>query len=408
MEATISYKNRLLYISVFFVFLGFYVALLVLANANLLSLSRYITIPIRLLIVGCLIWLFLKSSFNLSKNRPLMFFLIFASLYLFRIMADNFELNLYYLTTQEHLFYFFSFCFLPFLITSSLRLVKGDYDVILRALLLSAVLFSAFASVLYRGFVGTVGRLIASSSTGEAVISPLILSYCSTLAIGVCLSYMLENKVSTGKKAYLFLIMGLSIIPFFLGASRGSIFALFLPFVFVFASKSNVIGNLKLMGIGIIVLISIVFLGQELGSKLIDRIVNVSQDIETQSTSVSRLDIWKQSLSQFSDNPIAGDSFRLEKYNNYPHNVPIEVLQTTGILGFIPFIILIGIAIVKCFRIFKYAPQYSWLGIIFLQTFVQSFFSGGIHSSSWFWFSMGLVIQFTLNKKVSSSLKEGV
>lgn len=403
------FKNKnsfLLYVIFFLSFVGFYIIVLLLVSLNLTDQTRLVTIPTRLLLGLCLGGLVLL---NRRKSHPaLMVFSLFAIAYFFRILLDSYLGNKSYQSTSSILFYFISFAIVPFFAVSSFKLHEDYLKVIRKSISFSSLIFAVLAIFSYQQFIGTVGRLTSSTGGGDdSVISPLILSYCSTLGIGVAISYVMYNKTSLFTKLLAVITIGLSVVPFFLGATRGALIALFIPFVVMVAAKRNLIFLIKSLAILVLALIAVVYLDSALNSGLIDRITNISTDIDQSNNSAVRLIMWQNSLEQFMNNPIIGDKLAVDGFDGYyPHNIVLEVLQATGIVGFIPFAILLIKAFLSVFRLFRLNKKYSWIGVIFLQSFCQNMFSGSIYLAAWFWVSMALVFSFdTYAKNEQKKLK---
>src|SRR5690606_10772028 len=100
------------------------------------------------------------------------------------------------------------------------------------------------------------------------------------------------------------------------------------------------------------------------------------------------LEIWNTAFSQFKESPILGDKLRVDGFNGHAHNFFIEVLQTVGIVGFVPFTLLVFMVLRRSIYLYKHYPQHSWVPLIFLQTLAQHMFSGTLNAASWFWLSM--------------------
>lgn len=94
-------------------------------------------------------------------------------------------------------------------------------------------------------------------------------------------------------------------------------------------------------------------------------------------SSSGRIDLWANALQCWSQNPIIGCGFyQLEDYPNlsaHPHNLFIQVLTETGLLGF-GFLIYIIFLIIK--RIDWSQPQRYFVSAAFLAIGVDLFFSG--------------------------------
>lgn len=386
-------NNNLFFIIFFLTFLGFYSVLLVGINFGFSDISRYLTIPMRMLIGLSLIVIFLL---NYKKRvSHLKYFLFFSFLYFTRIFIDILFDEFFYISYLELVFYFILLCLIPFVSISKFDFSKLEFHKLFLVFLLSALIFSSLAVFFYGRFLGEVRRL-STNIVGEDVISPLTLSYCSSLIIGISAIYIVYNKSTKLIKFLSLLAILLSLIPFFLGASRGGIIALFFPFILLALSRLTIKNFLKYFVLFLILVSVIVILDDYFQSGLLDRFIFTTEAIESGDTSDIRIYIWKSSLSQFFNNPLFGDKLNTDAINHYPHNIFIEVLQTTGLLGFFPFIILVIKGIKVSMRVFKHNPQYSWLVFIFLQSLFQFMFSGALYSAAWFWTSLSLILSLNL------------
>ena len=387
--------NSFLFFTIFFLtFLGYYALLLVLFNLGMSETSQIVTIPIRLLICACLTLLLIKIQFSSSRdshNKKLIYlFLLFAFFYVARLFVEYITNENYYMSSIQVLLYFISFAFIPFIVLVKAQLNDRIIDEIFRAFFWGGFMFSILVLYYYSKFIGQVVRLTPETA-GEEVLSPLALSYSSSLVIGVFAFFLLKNKTSFTKKIFLIGTIILALIPFFLGASRGSVIALAVPFLLYFFFRKGVNFKIRALLVSGLAMSGLVYLDSYLKSGLLDRFLGISKAIETGASSASRLDIWKNSLKQFANNPIWGDKLRVEGSENYPHNLFVEVLQTTGMLGFIPFLLLVIMAWRKVFYILKFHKNYFWLTLIFIQAFFMNMFSGAIYTAGWFWTGMALL-----------------
>lgn len=375
-------------------FLGFYLILLLTSFLMEIGENRSISIFLRIIICISLISFVGIGSLKkhkIIKSRLTFPFLIFSFLFILRVLIDVSNNTFYYLSYPILLLYFISFCFLPFYVIHKIRLTEDIMKTVFYSLLFPGFLFSFFVIYYYGKFIGKVSRL-NSASADENVISPLILSYCSALIIGVLLFYFLFN--SSSKKINILLISSivLSVVPFFLGASRGALFALFIPFVLFVLSNKKIKYRLYLTALFIFIILILIFFDTYLGSGLLQRLNGTSEAISQNSDSAIRLQIWHSSFQQFLENPIFGDKLQMNFSNHYPHNLFVEILQSMGLLGFVPFSIMIYYCIKYSLYIFKYNTKYSWVAVIFLQALVQNFFSGSVFIAAWLWTSMALIV----------------
>ncbi|WP_298741182.1 O-antigen ligase family protein [uncultured Chitinophaga sp.] len=386
-------QSSLLFVSHFFNFAGYYFFLVILSNLGLIALSRSMTIPIRMLILGCFCFILVMRR-KVYLRPPIRWFLLFAAIYIGRIIIDMMMMKVYHIDISEFLLYFLAFGAIPLLAISGMKLREYDLDAIKWSMLISGLLLSVMTLLFYRNLIGSVGRISQAISREDNYISPLALSYCGTLSIGIGISYIMQAGVVLRKKLLVMVFVLFSLVPFFLGASRGSIFALFLPFVIMFFSRGNAVANLRLMAVMLIIAVGGVYLSGLFGSSLIERFSSLNTDISRGSESAVRLELWKGALQQFMDNPVFGDALEVRKFRFYPHNVILEVLMATGIVGFIPFVALLIYAFKRTVFIFRNDPANSWLGVVFIQSLMQNMFSGSLYGASWLWVSLGLLCSY--------------
>lgn len=368
----------------------FYVVLLLAFVVGFAEATRYFSIPYRLLILVLYLSVFVVG-FNRIKMIPLPF-VIFAFIYLLKIMASFVNGDDFYISNQEWLLYFVAFCFIPFISLSVIDPKSVNWNLVFNCLQFSLVIFSTLVIIFYSRFLGSVSRL-SSSLAGELVLSPLILSYLSALTIGTLIIYMVHNKVGSIRFVLFWGMAGIAFIPYVLGASRGSLIALFVSLMFVMIARLKVERRaVKLLLLAIFVTILVLFFDSYYDSGLIRRFLSISSDIEQGSSSAVRLQLWRLTWEGFVDFPLFGVAFLPNLGYVYPHNIYLETLQTVGVVGFLPFIYIFSKSIYYGFLIVRTSPQLSWVVVIFVQASVAGFFSGAVYSVGNFWASMALVI----------------
>lgn len=392
---------RLLNIAIlfFFAFFGYYAVLIVLTNSGLSSLSRQFTIPLRVLIV-CNIFVIFLFRPKIKPSLPFLLFFLFSLFYYLRIAleyADPF--SSYHKTEVEFFLYFTSFVVLPFILLSNIRFNSKDYNLIFKSLIFSSGVMSILTLIFYGNFIGETSRLSMVISRDENYISPLVLSYCSSLSIGIGLIYFLSNKTTKYLKILLISVVLLSIPPFLLGASRGSVIALILPLLVYFMTGKGLTQKLKVLLGGVTAIMILYALAEITGSGVFSRLLGIETDFERGQGAATRLDMWIKGYYTFIENPIFGNSLESDYYRHYPHNIIVEIAISTGILGLIPFLSFTIINFRYCYRIIATSPEYAWITVIFMQAFIQNMFSGSIYTASWLAIGSGLLCGYILIKK---------
>ncbi|MBW8330532.1 MAG: O-antigen ligase family protein [Prolixibacteraceae bacterium] len=397
-------KQKILFFISFVSFIGYFCGLTLLISFGYSDLSRYYSIPIRIILSGLMFYIMVKISFkHLPENR--LNYLLFWIFWLFYFLAIakamlNSKID-YYIPPFEFMAYSIIYSIIPF-IFFSLRHSNDTLNVFKNAIIASGVLLAATTYYLYSSLLFSgVGRIsMAKYMVGKdfAAISPLSLSYASSLVIAICLYYLAVTKLTKKVKLYYMIAIILSMVPFFLGASRGSVFALLITFAFVVFYQGSIKTKVKSIVVFIILGIGVMFMANYIGSSVITRVLSISENIDSQSSSTIRLDMWRSAWSQFLYSPIWGDSIQ-SKIPPHPHNIILEVLMSVGLLGFIPFVFLLVAAFKKSIQIIKYCPEQVWVFILFIQGFILNMFSGSLSTAIFFWAGMGLVFSVKIENE---------
>jgi len=142
----------------------------------------------------------------------------------------------------------------------------------------------------------------------------------------------------------------------------------------------------------------------------------ITNDYNSYKT-VFRLRIWNSAIVQFKQNPIWGAGYRSTYYdeiadidNSHPHNVFLQFLAETGLLGF-------GLFVLFLFLVFQKAIQnygrivddedrltYIFYPISFVYFLLFACFHFAIHENYFFWYFAGIISGFNLNQSGTSSI----
>jgi len=396
-----SISNRIIQILFFLLFGGYYsVHLLSTQNSLIFSSSTFNKLSRLLILIFILILWFEKKKIKITKSLQL--FLMFSSAYLIRIIYEMiFTGNIYHINTSNFLLYFLSFVFIPFLFLININFNVDKILLIEKAIKVSCIFFSLLVVLYFKDlFAENIGRI--SSVIGrddENYISPLSLASIGSYGILLTTLQLLTSK--NNKIIRILYNIGILLIcsvPFFLGSSRGALIALlFTVFILIIMNSSGNKINIVLF-IALILFFSL-SVSSYLGSNLFDRVLAIQSDYDSGSSSAIRVEIWKTSFYQFVNNPIFGNSLESDFRGYKPHNIFLEVLVTTGIIGFLPFIYLIYTTIRKSLLLLKIKSSASYMSLIFIFTLIVSNFSGGLYSASILFISMSIILNMKIHTK---------
>lgn len=367
----------------FFLFPGYYIGLSFLYYFNIPHLSRFYSVPLRITLSFLMLYFIVKNKKRLKKNS--LIFVVFSLLYIFKIIYSEIigaELSRKWF---EYIFYYISYSFLPFFFFISLDFKKYK-GLILNALILSGVLLSVISTIMFREVLltGGIGRISQLTyETGKEVISPLALAYSGALTILLCFYKMIYEKTNGIIKLYLIVNIVVSSIIFFLGSTRGALIAILLG-VLTFIYFGNFKSRLKFSVLFLISIPFVVFALEKTGSALLKRSMNT---IESGDES-GRENLWSEAIKEFVKNPYFGG--RIEVSGIYPHNIILEVLMATGIIGFFLFFLFTINSINQGFRAVSIDKVFIIPILIFICGISQHMFTGSLWSAITFFSALGI------------------
>ncbi len=244
-------------------------------------------------------------------------------------------------------------------------------------------------------------HLMSQNSHGDlAILNPITIGLQGSLLFLTSLYFILfKNK----KGIALFIIFAfLGILILLLGASRGPFINCLVVTFFLLLKKMltihfNAMSLLKYVAvIGIMVTILLNTIGKAVSIKdiyLLERIGTTVDEIETGKEEHRDLQ-YHYAIQDFIDNPIFGKHFVSTFDNFYPHNIFIELLMATGLVGIILFSMFFFPLISKLIYFYKIKPQspYFFLLIISMPVFLSNLFSGCLFMSVDMWLLSALVI----------------
>lgn len=393
--------HKLIFFITFFVYSGYYAVLALLMAIGLGNNSRLITFPLRLVTTFLMLYaigkmLKTKNRFEERKLFYYILFLIFWILYFLKILFHQNSIAPLMRSWYEYMFYAINFCILPFFTFSLLDFYKYRRTII-KALLSSGLVMALISIFLYKEAIFMqVGRLnMLEYETGEATISPISLSYVGSITFALCIYELFYNNCkSLSYKLYIYIVLLLSSVLFLVGASRSSVIALFLSLLVLFL-YSSVKNKIKIFTYAIISIPVFIFLLEYTGSSIFER----SSSTANNGDSGGRFELWNAALDNFYLNPIFGNYIELVNapgYSNigvgnmYPHNMFVEVLMSTGVVGFFIFVICFLEGLRQGLRFVQKDRYFVWVFALLIQGLSLQFFSGSIYTAILFFFPLGL------------------
>ena len=329
-----------------------------------------------LVVLSSIIFLFIsisKKEFKYFKN---IFFLVFISYCLYLVLRSIFS-NDHILSLESSLFYFrFGLFALAVwnLLEEDKIFIKTFY------IFISSTLLVLFIDSYYQYFTGynllgyKYNGIRLSSFFGQEMVLGNYISRLMPLLIGIILYHHSSSRVSI---IIVFIFLILSDILIYVSGERSAFFFLILTtLILVLISNKWKLLRLVSFIISILVIVFLTLFNPATKERMIDATINQTKIIEQGKYlfSYEHTILYKTALNIFYDNPIFGvgtkmfrvvcsdedyyvvdiinDTEHIRSCSTHPHNVFLQLLSETGLLGFVPIFILFVFIIIQFFRQF--------------------------------------------------------
>ena len=241
-----------------------------------------------------------------------------------------------------------------------------------------------------------------------SVVNGITLAFTGELLSLVSIIFLIFNPLnwSANHKYLLWGTTLLGIINLLLGASRGPLVSFILLLLYIIFSylklkHFSVVSILKffswLFGILLASLIFIVPIWNNLNLEIINRMTSFYTERQIGGKIEERDFEWASAWRQFVENPIFGDSFVNDFDKSYAHNLFLDSLMATGVVGTILLIYLTYksfSSFIKSSRSLKVQLLPIW--ITYLSILILSLTSGGLFVAFPFWIMLAVTIKIPI------------
>lgn len=386
--------------------------------------SYFYNLGLRLVYLTISLYLLIASFAHPSTNRIAWggwLMLIFWAIYSTRFIHDTIILGI---VIRGSLFKLYAITFGNCLISAiaiirTARFIPVDKALKFLFYLLMLANIFVLASLLYtHGSLNPAvlgrARFMVELDSGKSldILNPITIGFhgeCLALfALGVRL--FASKEVVRNWLANLGFALGIFVLV--LGASRGpalgtAVGVLVIVFTYLYAFRKTAINLLKVIGTVLAIVATVYFwvlpklvdLNFTLLTRLTDLADNLSSaDGEREIRSYQ----WESAIDMFVSNPIIGDRY-LERYVGfYPHNVYLEVLMSTGVVGAIPFFAMLSFSFFYFIRCIKSRNSRLVLFFPLFAIFMWMFTSGSIFEGVALW----TFISFWIGMNGSYAMRE--
>ena len=389
--------------------------------------SNPINIGFRALFLIIAIGIIIASTIRSKKNKVKkgwLFFMFFWLIYSIRLIHDIEYKHLSYLSTDA--FFVYSFAFGVTLIPSIAVYVSSRYVNFLQSAQLFFVILvisnlCLTYSVLSFGHWDLAEVLLSRANVSikidgqdKSIVNPITIGFFGEV-LAISTLHFINFPIFNRNKVVFYFSFALGLLNLVLGASRGPMifFVLLLLFeIFLITKKKKNLGvfalKTALVSIFVISLLVSFFVSKQEAGDL--EIVNrLSQTAESQQLGEKeeRNFEFASACNQFLENPILGDAFVNDYDASYSHNLILDILMATGIIGLITIAGLFFFIFLNAKYIIKNIKSKPYLLVflcLFLANFLITMTSGGLFISSGFWMFSALLIGInTENNKINEN-----
>jgi O-antigen ligase len=101
---------------------------------------------------------------------------------------------------------------------------------------------------------------------------------------------------------------------------------------------------------------------------------------------------WESAINQFLSHPVLGDKYITDYDMYYPHNIYLEVLMSSGVIGGFLFFTGLMLVLVKILKVIRLQQQYLLpFCIVLVLVMFFRLTSGALYMSPDFWVMIGLI-----------------
>ncbi len=337
---------------------------------------------------------------------PVILTLLFWFFYLIRIFYDLNIRGLKFAAESNFFVYTIALgnCLLPF-IAISLSALYIDSRYLVRILYLSFIL-SCMSTLLTIGvFLGIRSDMFSSRwLLAEMGIQVIKLSFDGEVLIIFSTFFLVFSRnLNLKRKLGIYLVMFIGLLSLIGGASRspflGTLFGLMLiTFIYFWRNRADlakiVKASLSIVGViaGFVILYLTVLINLPLAT--FQRLFNFLES-RNQGGIEERDMQFAAAWRQFLKSPIIGDSFLEDFSDFYPHNLVLELLMATGVLGTILMFSILASILIRIPNLITYGEAWNselLMAIFFFLILFLSMFSGGLFLAPYWWIILAYLL----------------
>lgn len=356
-----------------------------------------------IIVAICLLGIVIVDFQRIISKKVVTFVLLWIAItYLFIFTGQKMQyVNIWY-ASELKAYLAVSFTSVLFMIIISWK-KKKTIDNRLVALLDILITVITFLVVLNSNDV-TSGGLMKDSSGFLYQNTSYYAAFGMGMSVYLSCELKLEKKFCKWKRtALMFLLVIQMLICFMAGGRGGAVLSMFLLFYGIWRIYG--IKGILYSGVPAVVILlflpsvfNLISINLGIDTKGLERALSIFGDGLKDS---NRNILWVGAIEAFWEKPILGHGIGSIFYliNSYAHNMFIDLLAETGVLGTGIFCILLVVFAFKISKLYKKSSMYRFLAMTFVCGFVMNLFSGYIWVNQQVLLPLILVLTENIKKK---------
>lgn len=379
------------FVALLFVFLsllGYQIAttLLLPLSSDVEGVSHMVTYPYRVLLFVLAVFLIIMTPTTKQQKqnkRTVTIYTLFMLIYLVRILIDIFVRKVYILPGfQTVIIQYLFVSVIPSVWATERCALYIDYERLLQWLMIGGVILLGITLLNQNSLINAEYDDMVRGEGNIALGSIAFGHTCLSLFI-IFLSWIVYRN--NGKwiwKAFLVLLMALSLVLLLRAASRGPLVVFLVVFLlFLYSRMKN-----KVFGLVIaLIIILVVWLNM---STILNWLGNISPMMRERMAATMYEDdssgrdfLYKEAIDLFLQNPVFGKQFILRS-GIYCHNSILDVMIGLGFFGALVWIYLICLDIKRTYRHVLNKTSLMVIGLLSIQFIFKGFLSGAIYTDN--------------------------
>jgi len=299
---------------------------------------------------------------------------------------------------SEYVTFTFGTCVVP-MFAAMLRTTPGERDQA-RVWLTRALIVACTGAIVVEVLSLARGETVLDlqgGRLGSATLNPISLGQ-----MGAILASLVVARVAIGRQPLLSVFSlsatALGLAALLGSASRGPMVALVVALMALAGVRAMERFGAHILRLALVVglvavasIYSARYFEDSLGLSTVSRVALLFSGAQDES-SAERVRVIRRAVAGFEDSPLVG--YGIEEYSsrNYPHNILLDALMSTGLAGGIPIIVLFAIGTHAALRLMRSGSVDAWLGVVFIQLLIETMLSGDVWESGTLWVALAATV----------------